>query len=424
MPALSPTMTQGNLGSWSKAIGDEVQPGDVLVEIETDKAQMDFECQDDGFLASILVKSGTQEVVVNQPIGVLCENKDDVAAFADFKLSDVVTSAEESATESPAAAPVPTESSAPSPSSPASSASSSSESSRVFASPLAKNMAASKGFNLQDIPGSGPNSRIVKSDVDTFVPTSAAAPAPTTAPASKPAAAPPMDSGAAFQDTPISGIRKVIAERLTLSKSTIPHYYLSSDVKMDKIIKLRAALNDQAAGEFKLSLNDFIVKACALALKDVPQVNCSWQDSFIREYQNADIAVAVATDNGLITPIVRNAQGKGVKAISMEVKDMAMRARKGGLAPHEYQGGTFTISNLGMYGITSFSAIVNPPHSAILAVGSARDELKLGKDGEVTVCKTVSVTGSFDHRTVDGAVGAQFMSRVVAYLEDPMKMLL
>ncbi|KAI9099427.1 2-oxoacid dehydrogenases acyltransferase-domain-containing protein [Phlyctochytrium arcticum] len=428
MPALSPTMTQGNLGEWHKKIGDEIQPGDVLVEVETDKATMDFECQDEGFLAQIFVESGAKDVNVGVPLAVLVENKDDVAAFKDFK------------PEGAAAAPKPKQEEAPSPKkeeakpkeeskeekSSSTGPSSSASSDRIVASPLAKTLAAERGIDLGSVQGTGPNGRIVKEDVLNF---KASAPKAATAakggaPASAPTPAPAQGSN--YTDIPLSNVRKVIASRLTESKQSIPHYYLTSELNANKIVKLREVLNAQANGKYKLSVNDFVIKAASLALKDVPEVNSAWQGSFIRQFNNADIAVAVATDNGLITPIVHAAETKGLSKISNSVKELASRARVNKLQPHEYQGGTFTISNLGMYGISHFTAIINPPHAAILAVGGLEDKLVLDNKAEkgFSVQKTLKVTLSNDHRVVDGAVGARWLEKFRYYIENPLNMLL
>jgi len=417
MPALSPTMTQGNLGTWHKKIGDEIQPGDVLVEIETDKAQMDFECQDEGFLAKIFVQGGTPDVIVNKPIGVLCDNKDDVAAFAEFSLSDTT------AVDSTPPLAQKEEISSAAASSPAKT-SSKSIAERVIASPLAKVSAAEKGIELNQVTPSGPGGRIIKVDIDGFKKQQAAPSA--SAVASTPAPTPSVAGGVAYTDIPVSNIRKVIAQRLTQSKATIPHYYLSVEVKMDKVLKLRQVLNAQANGAYKLSVNDFIVRASALALRDVPEVNASWQDTFIRQFSGSDIAIAVATENGLITPIVKNVEQKGLASISNQIKEMASRAKSGKLAPSEYQGGSFTISNLGMFNIDNFTAIINPPHAGILAVGSVSDKLVLDEGSErgFAVQKICKMSVSCDHRVVDGAVGAQFMGVFAGYLEDPLKMML
>ncbi|KAJ8322739.1 pyruvate dehydrogenase complex dihydrolipoamide acetyltransferase component (E2) [Batrachochytrium dendrobatidis] len=421
MPALSPTMTQGNLGKWHKKIGDQISPGDVLVEIETDKAQMDFECQEEGFLAKILIPAGEKDVAVNTPIAVIADNAQDVDKFSDFVSSGPAPTATTKATPTPApttALPPPVAAApAPTPTS--------SSSDRTFISPIAKALAAERGISLASIKGSGPGGRIVKADIESYsapVVTGATHAQTTVTPVTPVASS----AGSAFTDIPLSNVRKVIASRLTQSKSTIPHFYLTVQINVDKILKLREALNKEGNGKYKLSVNDFTIKASALALKDVPEVNSAWHDTFIRQSHSADIAVAVATETGLITPIIHSAEGKGLAAISNQTKELAEKARAGKLVPHEYQGGTFTISNLGMFGVQHFTAIINPPHAAILAVGGIEDKLVLDDLAPkgFRVQKTMNVTLSNDHRVVDGAVGAKWLQRFKQYLENPLTMLL
>ncbi|KAF9991248.1 pyruvate dehydrogenase complex dihydrolipoamide acetyltransferase component (E2), partial [Mortierella antarctica] len=348
MPALSPTMTMGNIGTWQKKVGDAIAPGDVLVEIETDKAQMDFECQEEGYIAKILADSGSKEVNINQPIAIMVENKEDIEKFADFTVADAGGAAAPAATEekkeeAPKAAETP-KAETPKSSDNASAASSRSDADRIFASPLAKKIANEKNISLGELSGSGPNGRIVKADVEGYTPAAKAAPAKA-APA--PAAAPAAPAGAAYTDIPLTNMRKIIAQRLTESKQNIPHYYVTVECEMDKVMKLREVLNKASEDKYKLSVNDFIVKASALALKAVPEANSSWMNDTIRQYHTSDICVATSTPTGLITPIVANAESKGLATISNQVKDLAARARANKLAPHEYQGGTFTISNMG-----------------------------------------------------------------------------
>ncbi|KAI8802636.1 2-oxoacid dehydrogenases acyltransferase-domain-containing protein [Cladochytrium replicatum] len=426
MPALSPTMTQGNIGKWHKKIGDQINPGDVLCEIETDKAQMDFECQEEGYLAQILIQSGEKDVPVNKPIAVFVENQDLVSAFANFTAADAggAAAAPSSAASAPASTPAPTAAAAaPSAAAPASSASESSD--RVFASPVAKVLAAEKGIPLDKIVGTGPGGRITKSDVENYKP-SAAAPAPVAVPALVSAPTPVASSSSLYEDIPVTQMRKIIASRLLQSKQTVPHYYLTAEIKVDRLLKLRELLNAQANGKYKLSVNDFVIKASSLALVSVPEVNSAWQDTFIRRFKSADIAVAVATESGLITPIVTAAETKGLSSISNSMKDLAARAKLNKLAPNEYQGGSFTISNLGMFGIDHFTAIINQPHAAILAVGSTSDKLVLDPSSEkgFAVEKVLKVTLSCDHRVVDGAVGATWLGKFKGYLEEPLSMLL
>ncbi|ORZ41601.1 2-oxoacid dehydrogenases acyltransferase-domain-containing protein [Catenaria anguillulae PL171] len=441
MPALSPTMTQGNIGGWKKKIGDSIQPGDVLVEIETDKAQMEFECQEEGYLAKILLEQGSKDVPVGTPMAVMCEEEADVSKFESFSASAAAAPAAAAPAAEPAAAAaaplrrllhlrllrlprllVPGD--------------------RVFASPLAKTLAAANSLPLSSIQGTGPNNRIVKADVDRAL----SQPRPATAAAAAPAAVatkPPQSSAAGapahetpFTDVPLSNMRRVIAQRLTESKSTIPHYYLTSTISMDRVLKLRQVLNAKLAsssGSAKLSVNDFVVKASALALKDVPDVNAAWwpETGSVRQFQRADISVAVATDSGLITPIVRGADTLGLAGISSEVKKLAGKAKANALQPTEYQGGSFTISNLGMFGsVEHFTAIINPPQAAILAVGSLEEKLvragEVSDDGKVAVevSQVMKVTLSCDHRVVDGAVSAQWLAAFKKYMEEPLNMLL
>ncbi|KAJ3036268.1 pyruvate dehydrogenase complex dihydrolipoamide acetyltransferase component (E2) [Rhizophlyctis rosea] len=419
MPALSPTMTQGNLVAWKKAVGDEIQPGDVLAVVETDKATMDFECQDEGFLAKIFIQEGTENVPVGKPVGILVEEKGDVEKFADFKPEE--GGAAPAPAEAKSEEPAPKKEAAPKEAAPAKAApapaAKSSEGDRVFASPAARALAIEKGIDIEGVTGTGPNGRILKSDVESYKPS-----------AKKPAAGAPAAAaaGASYTDIQLTNVRKVIGSRLLESKVTIPHFYQTVEINVEKTLKLREVLNAQANGKYKLSVNDFVVKAASLALKDVPQVNSSWQDTFIRQYNTADIAVAVATEGGLITPIIPQAEGKGLSAISNKVKELAEKARAGKLQPHEYQGGSFTISNLGMYGIQHFTAIINPPHASILAVGGTQDKLVLDESSEkgFSVAKVMNVTLSNDHRVVDGAVGAQWLQRFKGYLENPLTMLL
>ncbi|CAO3629670.1 unnamed protein product [Cunninghamella blakesleeana] len=424
MPALSPTMTQGGIGAWQKKVGDEVQPGDVLVEIETDKAQMDFECQEEGFLAKILTDTGAKDITVGKPIAILVEDQDSVAAFESFTLDDLESSG--------SSAPAPTESKPEVTSEQSSSAStpvstSTESSGSVKASPYAKKTASERGLNISEIQGSGPSGRVVKEDVDNFksAPTAAAVSSSTTAPVT-PAYAPQSNVGDAFTDIPASNMRKIIASRLTESKQQLPHYYLTVEINMDKTNKLRQVLNTSAEGKYKLSVNDFIVKAAALSMKKVPEVNAAWQGDYIRQYNTSDVCVAVATPTGLITPIIASAETKGLADISSQVRDLATRARSGKLAPQEYQGGSFTISNLGMFGIKHFTAIINQPQAAILAIGGTQQKVVVDETSEsgFGVRNVMEVTLSCDHRVVDGAVGATWLQAFREYMEQPLKMLL
>ncbi|CAG8451584.1 13187_t:CDS:2 [Acaulospora colombiana] len=415
MPALSPTMTMGNVGNWKKKIGDAVTPGDVLVEIETDKAQMDFECQEEGYLAKVLIETGAKDVKVGSPLAILAEDQEDVEKFGDYALEESSAAPEKEHAE---------ETKAPKPSArgeaqeehPSSKtrepAKSRSPTDRILASPVARRLAAERGIPLDQVTGTGPKDRIVKADVLNYVPLTKV----------EKSTAPDVE----YTDIPLSNIRKVIAERLSESKQLIPHYYLTIEVDVDRLLKLREELNKDSNGKYKLSVNDFIIKSAALALQDVPEANSSWHGDFIRQYHDADISVAVATPSGLITPIVKKAQAKGLASISKQVKELADRAREGKLAPQEYQGGTFTISNLGMFGIKSFTAIINPPQSCILAVGTTQQKLVPDSSRETgyRIANTMHVTLSCDHRIVDGALGAQWLSAWRSYMENPIKLIL
>lgn len=427
LPALSPTMTMGTVQRWEKKVGEKLSEGDLLAEIETDKATIGFEVQEEGYLAKILISEGTRDVPLGTPLCIIVEKESDIGAFKDYVETGVVD------VSTPPPAPTPTPVTAPVPSAtPAVAASPAApRKGRVFASPLAKKLAAEKGIDLAQVSGSGPDGRITRKDIESFVPpkvapAAAAAPSPAAARvAPTPAAAPAAPVGT-FTDIPISNIRKVIAQRLMLSKQTIPHYYLSVDVNMDQVLELRKELNEEVkAQNIKLSVNDFIIKASALACLKVPECNSSWMDTVIRQNHVVDVSVAVSTASGLITPIVFNSHIKGLAAISSDVAALAGKAREGKLQPHEFQGGTFTISNLGMFGIKNFSAIINPPQACILAVGGSEKRL-MPADNEkgFDVSSMMSVTLSCDHRVVDGAVGAQWLAEFRKLLEKPITMLL
>ncbi|XP_034034318.1 dihydrolipoyllysine-residue acetyltransferase component of pyruvate dehydrogenase complex, mitochondrial isoform X2 [Thalassophryne amazonica] len=422
LPALSPTMTMGTVQRWEKKVGEKLSEGDLLAEIETDKATIGFEVQEEGYLAKILVPEGTRDVPLGTPLCIIVEKESDISAFKDY----VETGVAEVTMPPPAptAAPAPT---VPSPTpAPASAAPATPRQGRVFASPLAKKLAAEKGIDLTQVSGSGPDGRVTRKDIESFVPKAAPA-VPAAAAVSAPAArAAPAAPAGTFTDIPINNIRKVIAQRLMQSKQTIPHYYLSVDVNMDQVLELRKELNAEVkAQNIKLSVNDFIIKASALACLKVPECNSSWMDTVIRQNHVVDVNVAVSTPSGLITPIVFNAHTKGLAAICSDVSVLAAKAREGKLQPHEFQGGTFTISNLGMFGIKNFSAIINPPQACILAVGASEKRL-LPADNEkgFDVASMMSVTLSCDHRVVDGAVGAQWLAEFRKFLEKPVTMLL
>lgn len=425
MPALSPTMTEGKLSKWLVKEGDEVSSGDIIAEIETDKATMELEAVDEGKIGKILIEEGTEGVEVNKPIGVLLEEGEGVG---DIK-ADTTPSAPKAAETPPAPTPkadAPAEAKlAPQPSTPALKQSES-DGDRVFASPLAKRIAANAGLDLSSIQGSGPNGRIIKTDIENAI-SGGAAQAPATAaqtlaPSSSASADVP-DYGQSYTEEKNSSVRKVIARRLLEAKQTIPHFYLTVDCMLDDLLKLRKELNSRDGVDYKLSVNDFIIKASAMAMRKVPAVNASWTDEAVRLYDNVDVSVAVSTDGGLITPIIRNADQKGLSTISNEMKDLAARGRDNKLAPEEYQGGGFSISNLGMFGIKEFSAIINPPQSAILAVG-AGEQRPVVKDGALAVATVMTCTLSCDHRVVDGAVGAEFLAALKPLIEDPLSLLL
>ena len=411
MPALSPTMTEGKLSRWLKKEGDEIKSGDVLAEIETDKATMEVEAVEEGFLAKILVPDGTEGVAVNAVIGVLVEQKGE--AIDAPKAPAPVAAAPVAA----AAAPAPV-------------VKSEEHGERIFASPLARRIAKQAGIDLAGIKGSGPNGRIVKADLDgpAHAPAPVAAPAPAPAPvaAPKPAAPAPVIAGA-YKKIPHSSIRKIIAKRLTEAKQNIPHFYLTVNIELDALLDLRAKLNatspKDGAGAFKLSVNDLIIKACGVALRRHPGVNASWTDEAILQYDDVDISIAVAIPDGLITPIVKGADKLGLAAISNTMKDLGARAKTGKLKPDEFQGGGFSISNLGMFGIAEFSAIINPPQAAILAVG-AGEKRAVVKGDQLAIATVMSATLSVDHRVIDGALGAEFLATLKGIIEEPLSLLL
>jgi pyruvate dehydrogenase E2 component (dihydrolipoyllysine-residue acetyltransferase) len=419
MPALSPTMTEGNLAKWLKNEGEAVKPGDVIAEIETDKATMEVEAVDEGKLGKILVPAGSQGVKVNQPIALLLEEGEDASALAKAATAAPKPAAP-APTPAPATAPAPVASqpaAAPTPAPAAAAATGE----RVFASPLARRMAQQAGLDLARVNGSGPHGRIVKADIDAALARGAPAVAKP-APAATPAAAPPAFGLPAFTEQPHSMMRKVIARRLVESKREAPHFYLTIDCNLDRLLQLRQEINAKREKD-KISVNDFVIKASALALKRVPAANASWTETAVRLYQAADVSVAVATPGGLITPIIRSADTKTLSAISAEMKDLAARARENKLKPEEYQGGTFSVSNLGMFGIREFAAVINPPQGAILAVG-AGEQRPIVKDNALAIATMMSCTLSVDHRVVDGAIGAEFLAAFKKLVEDPLSMLI
>jgi pyruvate dehydrogenase E2 component (dihydrolipoamide acetyltransferase) len=429
MPALSPTMTEGTLAKWHVKEGDTIASGDVIAEIETDKATMEVESIDEGTVGKILVDEGTEGVAVNSVIAVILEEGEDASAISD---------APAPAPAAPTAAP--TVEAAPAPASSGNGAAAAApaaptavDGTRVFASPLARRMAKQAGLDLGALTGSGPHGRIVKTDIESAI---ARGPAPAVAekaPAAVAAAPAPKASGPgareladllgmAYRQEPLSGMRRVIASRLTEAKQTVPHFYLTIDCELDALLKTRKELNARSDA-YKISVNDFVIRASALALKQVPAANASFDPEGILYYEHADVSVAVATPNGLITPIIKAAEGKGLATISGEMKDLAKRAREGKLTPEEYQGGTFSVSNLGMFGVKDFAAIINPPQGAILAVGAGAARAVV-KDGALAAATVMSCTLSVDHRVVDGAVGAEFLQAFKKLIEDPLTMLL
>ncbi|MGC8469058.1 MAG: pyruvate dehydrogenase complex dihydrolipoamide acetyltransferase [Acetobacteraceae bacterium] len=434
MPALSPTMTEGKLARWLKKEGEAVKSGDVLAEIETDKATMEVEAVDEGVLGRILVADGTEGVKVNDPIAILVAAGEAVPATASAAPAPAPASSASATSAAPAAKAngQDTPMAAPAPAA----------GGRVFASPLARRMAKLAGIDLSTLTGTGPHGRIVKADIDAVrsraarpapsapgAPPLAPAPAPALAPAAPAAPAPAtaVAISAPHKLVPHSIMRKVIARRLTEAKASIPHFYLSMDVGLDSLLDLRATLNAKSPkdgpGAFKLSVNDFIIKAAAVALRRVPGTNASWTDQGIALYDDVDISVAVAIPDGLITPIIRQADRKGLAAISNEMKELAARAKNGKLKPEEYQGGGFSISNLGMFGIKDFAAIINPPQGAILAVG-AGEKRAVVKDGALAIATQMTCTLSVDHRVVDGALGAEFLAAFRGLIEEPLSLML
>ena len=427
MPALSPTMTEGTLAKWIMNEGDAVRSGDMLAEIETDKATMEVEAIDEGILARILVPEGTEGVPVNAPIAVLLEDGEDASAIDAALAAAPAPAPMAPAAEAPAAEPIPA-AAIPTPTpTPAPAADPVSGDGRILASPLAKRMAAQAGLELAQVSGSGPRGRIVKADIEAAVAggVAAVAPAPAApAPSSIPAsAAVPAAPGDDFELEKLSSMRKIIARRMTESKQQAPHFYLTVDCEIDALLALRKQLNDKADGAYKLSVNDLVIKAAAVALMKVPDANVGYSEEGLRRYRNADISVAVASEKGLITPIIRNANGKGLEAISKEMRELAQKANDGKLTPEEYQGGSFSISNLGMFGIKQFDAVINMPQGCILAVG-AGEQRPVVKDDALAIATVMSVTVSVDHRAVDGAVGARFLAAFKGLIQDPMTMLL
>ena len=414
MPALSPTMEEGTLAKWLVKEGDVVASGDLIAEIETDKATMEFEAVDEGVVGKLLVAEGSEGVKVNTAIMVLLEDGE-----TDADISNKPAEAAAPSAPDPAVAAKITELEKAKPSQP-------NDGTRVFASPLARRIAADAGVDLATISGSGPHGRIVKADV-LGKPASVSAPAP---------AASPLPSGPSsdalvkiyadrdYEEIALNGMRKTIAARLTEAKQSIPHFYLRRDIRIDALLAGRALINKQLESRgLKVSVNDFIIKACAMALQTVPKANAIWANDRLFQLKPSDVAVAVAVDDGLFTPVIKDAETKTLSQLSVEMKDLAGRARDKKLAPHEYLGGSFAISNLGMFGIDNFDAVINPPHGAILAVGAGVKRPVVGKDGALSIATVMSVTLSVDHRVIDGALGATLLNSIVDNLENPVSML-
>ena len=419
MPALSPTMTDGTLARWLVKEGDEVRSGDVIAEIETDKATMEVEAIDDGIMAVIAVAAGTQNVAVNAVIAVLAEDGEDASQIT---ISDSPAQAPTAAaqpqpdmvpeTKSAPAEPVPAPSAAVALSAPVNAPVA--DKGRIFASPLARRIAAQNNLSLEGLKGTGPNGRIIKLDVETAL--------------AQPASSAPMTHQAVHSAkeerfVPHSAMRRTIAARLTESKQQAPHFYLTVDCEIDALLAARKSMNEIAGEGVKISVNDMIVRAAAQALMQVPDVNGSYEADGCRYFADADICIAVALEGGLVTPVIPAAQDKGLAEISQLSKQLASQARDGSLPPEAYAGGTFTISNLGMYGIREFAAVINPPQGAILAVG-AGEQRAVVKNGELAIATVMSVTLSADHRVVDGALGAQWMKVFKGFIENPVTMLL
>ena len=431
MPALSPTMEEGTLAKWLVKEGDTVSSGDIIAEIETDKATMEFEAVDEGTIGKLLIAEGSEGVKVNALIAVLLEDGEEAsdAVPSSASADHAGDKAAATAVSAEPATPTAERSATPAPAAPAAS-----DGTRIFASPLARRIAADQGLDLSALRGSGPHGRIVKADV-LAAGDAPAKPAPTAGPAvsaATPAPAPSVSADAIakiytnreFTEIPLDGMRKTIAARLTEAKQTIPHFYLRRDIKIDNLLSFRGQLNKQLeARGVKLSVNDFIIKACALALQTVPAANAVWAGDRVLQLTPSDVSVAVAIEGGLFTPVLKDAEQKSLSTLSAEMKDLATRARSKKLAPHEYQGGSFAISNLGMFGIDNFDAVINPPHGAILAVGAGVKKPVIDEDGQVSVATVMSVTLSVDHRVIDGALGAELLQAIVDNLENPMGML-
>jgi pyruvate dehydrogenase E2 component (dihydrolipoamide acetyltransferase) len=445
MPALSPTMEKGKLAKWLKHEGDTVRSGDVVAEIETDKATMEVEAVDEGRLGRIIVPEGTDDVAVNTPIAMILADGEDASAIAASTPQPVAAKAAEArpaetkpaeakpAEARPAEAKPQATAPAPKPAaSPAAEAGAGAGDGRIFASPLARRMAKEAGIDIRLLKGSGPNGRIVKVDIEKAGPQTraeapAAARAPVIAPAMSDEQVMKLFEPGSFEIVPHDGMRRTIGTRLLQAKQTIPHFYLTVDCALDTLLEARATLNDHAGKDkdgnplWKLSVNDFLIKALGLALKRVPDANVTWTENALLKHSKADVGVAVAIEGGLFTPVIRNADQKSLSEISQEMKELAAKARKRRLAPHEYQGGTTALSNLGMFGIRNFDAVINPPHATILAVGVG-EKRPVVVDDRIEIRTMMTVTLSCDHRAVDGALGARFLDAFKAFVEQPVLM--
>jgi pyruvate dehydrogenase E2 component (dihydrolipoamide acetyltransferase) len=445
MPALSPTMEKGNLAKWLKKEGDKVKSGDVIAEIETDKATMEVEAVDDGTIAKIVVPEGTQDVAVNDVIAVLASEGEDVKAAGAAAAKPTASSAPPKAAEAPAAAkPAPTPAPAPAakvtapaaatPAPQPAAAPQTNGHGRIFSSPLARRLAREAGIELTRINGSGPHGRVIARDVEEAK-SGKGLKAPAAAPAGAPMIAPSMSDqqiralyeDGSYEVIPHDGMRRTIAQRLTASTQTIPQFYLTMDCNIGLLVEAREQINAAAPKDkdgkpaYKLSVNDFVIKALALALQRIPNANVSWTEGGMLKHKHSDVGVAVAMPGGLITPIIRKAETKPVSVISAEMKDFAARARARKLKPEEYQGGTTAVSNLGMYGIKDFTAVINPPHATILAVG-AGEQRPVVRGGKIEVAQIMSVTMTCDHRAVDGALGAELIGAFKVLIENPVMM--
>ena len=439
MPALSPTMTEGKLAKWLVKEGDDVESGDVMAEIETDKATMEVEAVDEGKIGKIVVAEGTDGVTVNAVIALLLEDGEDASALEGAETASSGSGeakAEAAPAEVAAPAETPTAAPAPAQAAPAGPAPTSSDGDRIFSSPLARRLAKMEGIDISQVSGSGPHGRVVKRDIDKAVSegtgkasASGASAAPAAAPAAA-AATPPAGIDAAmlsllpeYEAVENSGMRKTIAKRLTASARDIPHFNVSADIELDALMSLRKELNGREGADYKISVNDFVIKAVALTLKRQPDCNVSYTDDAILRFNRADISMAVAVEGGLITPIIKDAGAKGLATISAEAKELAGKARDGKLQPQEYQGGTFSISNLGMFGVSSFNSIINSPQGGILSVGAGQQR-PVVKDGALSIATVMTITLAVDHRCIDGAAAAAFVKEFKGILEDPLQLML